>query len=110
NMLDLNLEIHTGEAWRPPIIRTVAPSGDGVEELWDAVGKHRVRLEETSELSERRRRRLADELRRIVVGLLEREAQRMFGGSDFDDVLAHIESHAVDPYTAAERIVEALGQ
>ena len=110
NMLDLNLEIHTGAAWRPPIVRCVASSGDGIEEVWDAVGKHRVRLEETGELGERRRRRLADELRRIVVGLLEREAQRMFGGSDFDDVLTEIEGHTLDPYTAAERIVEALGQ
>src|SRR5204863_9755950 len=97
NMLDLNLEIHTGEAWRPPIVRTVAPSGDGVEELWDAVGKHRVRLEETSELAERRRRRLADELRRIVVGLLERRAQPMVGGSDFAHAPGRIEAPQGDP-------------
>src|SRR4051812_27568642 len=110
NMLDLNLAIHTGEAWRPPIIRTVASGGEGVEELWDAVAKHRARLEETGELAERRRRRLADELRRIVVGLLERRAQTMFGGSDFDHVPADIQAHEGDPYTAAQQIIEALGQ
>jgi LAO/AO transport system kinase len=109
-MLDLNADIHAGDAWRPPILRAVATSGDGVEDVWDAVGKHRARLEETGELADRRRRRLADELRRIVVGLLERRAERMFGGGEFDDVLGQIEQHRLDPYTAAERIVEAVGQ
>src|SRR3954454_22133362 len=110
NMLDLNLAIHMGEAWRPPILKTVASGGTGIDEVWEAVGKHRARLEETGELAVRRRRRLADELRRIVVGLLERRAQTMFGGSDFDDVLTDIEQHSLDPYTAAEQIISAVAQ
>src|SRR3954468_18988248 len=83
NMLDYDPAIHAGEAWRPPIVRTVANSGDGIDEVWAAIGRHRARMEETGELAERRRRRLADELRAIVVGLLERRAQRLAGGPDF---------------------------
>jgi LAO/AO transport system kinase len=107
-MLDLDVGIHTGEAWRPPIVRTVAQTGEGVEELWAAVGKHRARLEETGELAERRRRRLAEELRRIVVGLLERRAERLAGGRDYDNALDDLQQRRVDPYTAGERIVQAM--
>jgi LAO/AO transport system kinase len=109
NMLDMNLAIHMGEAWRPPILKTIASGGEGVGEVWDAIGKHRARLEETGELAERRRKRLAEELRRIVVGLLEQRARQLFGGEDFDHVLAGVEDRSTDPYTAAEQIVAALG-
>ena len=109
NMLDLNLSIHMGEAWRPPILRTVAHKGEGVEELWAQVGEHRARLEETGELAERRRKRLGEELRRLVVGLLERRAQHLFGGDEFEQVMGGLEDRSLDPYTAAERIVEAIG-
>ena len=35
---------------------TVATTGDGVDELWDAVGRHRAHLEATGELASRRAR------------------------------------------------------
>jgi LAO/AO transport system kinase len=108
NMLDYDPAIHAGEAWRPPIVRTVANSGEGVDEVWAAVNRHRSRMEETGELAERRRRRLADELRAIVVGLLERRAQRLANGPDFAALLGQIEERTLDPYTAADRIVAGL--
>src|SRR5687767_11087338 len=50
NMLDMNT--HMGE-WRPPIVRTVASTGEGVDAAWDAVGKHRAYLEASGELERR---------------------------------------------------------
>ena len=29
------------DEWRPPIVETVATTGDGVDDLWDAIGRHR---------------------------------------------------------------------
>ena len=40
-------------AWRPPIVRTVATDGDGVDELWDAIGAHRALLESTGDVATR---------------------------------------------------------
>ena len=37
-MLDLNTAM--GD-WRPPVLMTVAATGDGLDELWAAVGDHR---------------------------------------------------------------------
>ena len=54
-MLDL-----TGEmAWRPKVIQTIATRGEGIDELWDAIGEHREFQERTGQLARRREDRLA---------------------------------------------------
>jgi LAO/AO transport system kinase len=105
-MLDMNM--HMG-AWRPPIVDTVAPSGEGVPAVWDEIERHRSHLESSGELETRRQRRTADELKEIVVGLLEQRAQAVAGGRDFDEVLADVVARRTDPYTAAETIIGRLG-
>src|SRR5437763_15190263 len=105
NMLDMNM--HMG-SWRPPVVRCVATSGDGIDDLWDAIGRHCDHITESGELDDRRRKRLATELRDIVVGLLERRAAKLFGGPDYDHVLEGVVDRSIDPYTAAEEIVESL--
>src|SRR4051812_1864641 len=103
-MLDMDMKM--GE-WRPPILRTVATGGEGIDELWSAVGEHRAYLERSGELAARRRRRIAGELREIVARSLERRAQELTGGPDFGQVLAQVEERQLDPYTAADENLRA---
>src|SRR3954451_14909153 len=44
----------TRERHRPAIVKTSASNGEGVEDLWQAVGDHRAWLEESGELARRR--------------------------------------------------------
>ena len=39
--LELMLDLTELGGWRPPIVETVASTGDGVDDLWDAIGGHR---------------------------------------------------------------------
>src|SRR3954471_12876859 len=55
------LELSGGRAWRPPVLETVGTTGDGVDELFDAITAHRAHLESTGEADTRRRARLRDE-------------------------------------------------
>ena len=48
--------------WKTPIVLTEAAKGEGIEELWDAVEKHRAYLEESGGLTERRSRNLGREV------------------------------------------------
>src|SRR5437764_1217357 len=105
-MLDMDTKM--GE-WRPPIVTAVASAGEGIDDLWSAVGDHRAYLERSGELEARRRRRMAGELREIVVRSLERRAQELTGGPDFGRVLEQVEERQLDPYTAADEILRALG-
>src|SRR5437763_7896272 len=54
------------KAWQPPIVRTVATTGEGVDEVWEQINAHRKSLESNGAIAARRRERLATELRALV--------------------------------------------
>ena len=103
--LAMMLDLSAHEGWRPPIVRTVAPRGEGVAEAVAAMASHGEHLVATGEGSERRRRRvrarlkaLLDERFRASVQSRERQA----GG--LEDAVRAVEERSVDPYTASERL------
>jgi LAO/AO transport system kinase len=101
-MLDMNL--HMG-SWRPPIVRTVASTGEGVDKLWATVAEHRAALAASGELEARRERRLVGELRAIVLHRLEQRVRESSGGQRFEDLQAAVLERRTDPYTAAEELL-----
>ena len=56
--------------------------------------------------ADRRARRLSEELREIVVRRLEQQASGVCQGPGFDALLADVVDRRLDPYSAAEQIVE----
>lgn len=111
--LELMLDLSALGRWRPPILATVAPSGQGVAEVWAEVGRHRALLEErldgSSLLDERRRARLEEELRRLVTRRLEQRAADLFTGTGVAEAREALASRRVDPYEAADQLLDALG-
>jgi LAO/AO transport system kinase len=103
SMLDLDPAGTPG--WRPPVVLTVAATGEGVDRVWAAVGEHRDYLESTGELTRRRERRLVEEMNRILVHLLERDVRSLAGGERFEQAKADVLARRVDPYHAAARLV-----
>jgi LAO/AO transport system kinase len=55
-----------GETWEPPVLTTVATTGEGVAELVAALDRHRAYLESSGRLAARRRERLAERTRAVV--------------------------------------------
>ncbi|HYH48937.1 MAG TPA: methylmalonyl Co-A mutase-associated GTPase MeaB [Acidimicrobiia bacterium] len=100
-MLDLSLE----SDWRPPIVKTVASKGEGLDELWEAVTSHRAFLESDGRLAARRTKRIRDELKAIVVERLYERAGQVCTGERFDELAASVEAREVDPYSAAESLL-----
>jgi len=104
------LELGAHREWMPPILRTVATDGQGIEELWDEIGRHRAYLEESGELARRRRDRLHDEVRAIVLARLAAEVDARVASDDgFDALLARVHARELDPYAAAEAMLAASG-
>jgi LAO/AO transport system kinase len=102
------LELGAHQAWTPPIVRTVASDGEGVDALWDAVGRHRAYLEESGQLADRRRHRLRDEVRAIVLARFAAQIDARIASDDgFDALLARVDSREVDPYAAAEVVLDS---
>ena len=99
------LELSGDRDWDPPILLTVATEGRGIDELWDAVVAHRAFLEADGRLTGRREARLRDELRGIVLGRLAADVDALCHGPAFDAVVHDVATRAVDPYTAAQKIM-----
>jgi len=56
----LRLMRRAGESWTPPVLTCSGLSGDGLDEVWETILKHRATLEATGELAELRRRQQVD--------------------------------------------------
>ena len=106
NMLDMS---STMGPWRPPIVSTVASTGEGVGELWAAVAAHREHLERSGELALRRTARLCEELSAVLARGIEQRVAALEGGARYQRARDEVVSGACDPYTAAEDLLEALG-
>jgi LAO/AO transport system kinase len=102
--LERMLDLTGTTGWRPPIVATVASTGQGVEELWSAVRDHREQLTSSGELERRRAARVADELTEIVAALLRERAKRA-AGEHLDRLAAAVAERTIDPWTAAEELL-----
>jgi len=107
-MLDLSDLAH--DAWRPPILSAVATSNErtGIAELWDAVERHRAHAEGSGVLEKRRQRRLAEELRQIIIARLDVRARELCGGARYDELTDAVLAREVDPWSAADEILTGV--
>jgi LAO/AO transport system kinase len=104
----LDLSDLSPDAWRPPILATVASTGEGVPELWDAVTGHREFAATSGELERRRRFRLREELREIVAQRLGRRAREICTGDRWDALTDDVVERRVDPWTAADEMLDPV--
>ena len=96
----------TEDPWRPPVVKTVARDGLGIDEIHAAIGEHRAHLEESGRLVERRRERLR---RRIGVLVNAAVTERMLArGGEVERMVDAVMAGEQTPRRAAERILEEL--
>ncbi|GAA2323538.1 MULTISPECIES: methylmalonyl Co-A mutase-associated GTPase MeaB [Streptomyces] len=110
---ELNHMLGLGESraagdWRPPIVKTVAARGEGVDEVVEALEKHRAWMEERGVLAERRRSRAAHEVETIAVTALRERIGDLRGDRRLDALAERIVSGETDPYRAADELVDGL--
>jgi GTPase len=105
-MLSLNMR---PDGWRPPIIKTVATTGQGVEDLHLALEQFRA-FSENGEVKRMRRKehwrsRLLELLRQT---LLERAVAGPLQDGSLDRQLDEVLAHQRDPYAVVEEIIAAF--
>ena len=91
-------------AWRPPVVQTVASTGEGIDRLLAEVDRHGGWLAESGELARRRTARARSEVEAIALAAV-RERWERAGGADLDDLARRVASGDVDPYAAADEVV-----
>ncbi|MFC1421563.1 methylmalonyl Co-A mutase-associated GTPase MeaB [Streptacidiphilus cavernicola] len=103
HMLGLG-EAREAGAWRPPIVKTVAAKGEGVDELIAALEKHRGWMDEHGHLAVRRRRRAAQEIQTLAITTLRHRVAQ----NQLDALAERVACGELDPYTAADHLVAAV--
>jgi LAO/AO transport system kinase len=106
-MLELSGETaeRPDDGWRVPILATVATTGDGITEVWDAVLAHRAHADASGELDRRRRFRLGEELREIVARRLEQRAREVCTEDRWNELRDRVGTGDVDPWSAADEML-----
>ncbi|MET8153744.1 methylmalonyl Co-A mutase-associated GTPase MeaB [Actinoplanes sp. NPDC049668] len=94
--------------WRPQVVRAVAVKGEGVDDVVDAIGKHRAWLESSDRLRDRREARAAAEVEAIALGTLRARLGSLREGTALSDLAARVAAGELDPYAAADDLIRGL--
>ncbi|MGW0590227.1 methylmalonyl Co-A mutase-associated GTPase MeaB [Streptosporangium sp. NPDC002607] len=96
--------------WRPPIVPTVALRGEGAEEVVAALDGHLAYLEGAGELVRRRQARARDEIEAIALTTLRSRFADLHGDRRLDALATRVLDAELDPYTAADELLTAVGR
>lgn len=93
--------------WSVPIVKTVASSGEGIEDLLDAIERHRAHIEASGTLEQRRARNLRSEVLGLAAARLRRELEARIGEDPaVAELLERVVSRELDPASAAGQLLE----
>ena len=95
-------------AWRPPILKTVAARGEGIDKVVAALGKHRDWMQRHGELQRRRQARAAAEIEAIALGEVRVRFAAVHGSAALDAAATRVVAGQTDPYRAADELVASL--
>ncbi len=95
--------------WTPPVIETVAKTGEGVEEFMKKVENHGSWLAESGEIEENARERYAAEIRTLLrqdtASLLREEIEESGSIDEYAELVLKKET---DPYAVVKEILEPV--
>ena len=95
-------------AWSPPIVKTVASRGEGLDEVAAEIERHHAWLDSSGELEARRTRRARDEIEAIAVTALRARWGDVHGRSELDELAAAVVAGKTDPYAAADELLDTF--
>ncbi len=94
------MEMLSFSGWVPELAMTQAVTGDGIDDLWRAIDSHVVYLNESGEISRKRREAFAHQVRQLALGRLQARLERHL----YDDTRIDL-----DPYAAADEVLAHFG-
>lgn len=93
-------------SWKPPIVRTVAATGENIPQLVDAIEKHRVWAAENGERDRRRRDAARVEVEDVLREALIRRLRDRVGDDRVARAVARVAQREIDPYAAVEELLK----
>jgi LAO/AO transport system kinase len=103
--MNLNLKPKAENDWRPPVLKTIATTGEGVADAVEWISKHRAYLEANRLLETRERARFRAELEMVVQRELMARLLRGVNGGKIETLVEQIAAREIDVYAAAEKLI-----
>ncbi len=93
--------------WDPPVVRTVAQQGEGIQPFLDRVAEHGVWLRAHGGLARKARERARLRFESLLAEAALRQAKARAGSDKVEDAIQRIADRTLDPYTA---VADLLGE
>jgi LAO/AO transport system kinase len=98
------------DGWTPPIVKTVASEGKGVEELAAAIAGYEAYLQKENLVQKHNIENWQGRLVEMLRDAMLERARHELGNGRVEQYAAEVAEHKRDPYTLVEEIVRKVGQ
>ena len=96
-------------AWRVPIVKTSAATGEGISDLADKLAAHIASLRETGALASRGGQQARSEMLALLHQALVHRIGATISAEDWNGLIEDVVDRRTDPYTAADTIARRIG-
>ena len=97
------------DGWRPPVVKTVATSAAGVEELLAELGRHREHLDRTGQIQARRKARVTRKIRELVEERMRKDAwTRAEVRNRLGELVESVTTGESTPYRGADELMSLI--
>ena len=94
--------------WVRPVVTMAAIRGEGVDELVEALDRHRAWLDDTGQRARRRRRRAAAEIEALTLERVRVRIGDLDGAGGLADLADRVVAGELDPYRAADELIGSV--
>jgi LAO/AO transport system kinase len=109
-MIALSVEDSSeGEHWQPPVLTSVASTGEGVPEVAEAIDEHQRWAAGHGELVRRRRQRAREEIAATLTGIVRRRLDSADIAARVDQVADEVAQGRMDIHNAARDLWSVIG-
>jgi GTPase len=99
---NLTLQTFGPEQWKPPVLKTIATTGEGVPELWSAIGQFRAH---STTVGRRRRERYEHRLRERLGRQFFHHLEKVLPPGELERTAGRIAAGEIDLYSAAAELM-----
>ena len=96
--------------WTPPIVKTVATEGAGIQDLATAIGEYEAYLQKDNLALKRNIQNWQERLIEMLRDAMLEKARQQIGDGTVAGYAAEVAAHKRDPYTLVEEIVSRVGK
>jgi LAO/AO transport system kinase len=98
------------DGWTPPIVKTVASEGKGVQELAAAIAEYETYLQKENRALQKSVENWQQRLVEMLRDAMLEKARAQFGDGNIAKLAADVAEHKRDPYTLIEELAAKTGK